>query len=694
MFTLTNQPELISTDPIVKPILVNSPTQSSSIIDAKRILETIKINPPSEDNDHSAQHQTNIDDFEMKQPIGIESIQMCDFPNVIHACIGYGSSAIVYRATYLPQNKRVAIKVIDLDMFERNQIDGLRVCTQWSLRKAERFDLKFSLGSCLDIMKISFPEGLDEISIATILKQALEGLAYLHKNGHIHRDVKAGNLLMDQDGTVLLADFGVSSSLMETGERGMRKTFVGTPCWMAPEVMEQADYDYKADIWSFGITAIELATGHAPFAKLPPLKVLMMTLNNEPPTLSRETTTNKFSKAFKEMIDLCMHKDPTKRPTSEKLLQHPFFKQAKKPEWLAKHLIADIPPIECRPIKKFMHKSTASTSTDEWDFNDDKKASSDMCHALPELHVPKRHISFGHVVVRKPSHASSVSWSYTPSASCSATTATPFGSTQVTRKGRALSDDFKIEPSQIANSRHRYQGSAPFSFLTDEANKSINPSINHMGRPRHSSLHEKTPSVSFSEETTRLPNGKTLHRTISHDNNMNRKSRPHFQLSPPTVSQAISLSHHGSNASASSYPLVKEKSISHSKGSLSADLAIESRKVGRFELTTNDCTNRQQTDVSNVFARGGKRTAVPAIYHQIDELLKQNNIQKQLLSELSSALNQVPKTPSAESRPTQQELVSVVEELEQRLQSYQRENLLLQRENDTMRRQLELLKNH
>lgn len=83
----------------------------------------------------------------------------------------------------------------------------------------------FKIGSCLDIIKISFPDGLDETSIATILKQALEGLVYLHKNGHIHRDVKAGNLLMDQDGTVLLADFGVSSSLMETG---VRKTFVGT----------------------------------------------------------------------------------------------------------------------------------------------------------------------------------------------------------------------------------------------------------------------------------------------------------------------------------------------------------------------------------------------------------------------------------------------------------------------------------
>lgn len=93
-------------------------------------------------------------------------------------------------------------------------------------------------GSCLDIMKGYYQLGMEEHTIATILKQALQGLAYLHKSGHIHRDVKAGNLLIDkEDGTVKLADFGVSSSLLEDGERqGTRKTFVGTPCWMAPEV--------------------------------------------------------------------------------------------------------------------------------------------------------------------------------------------------------------------------------------------------------------------------------------------------------------------------------------------------------------------------------------------------------------------------------------------------------------------------
>ncbi|KAF9113826.1 hypothetical protein BGX27_000730 [Mortierella sp. AM989] len=284
---------------------------------------------------HDDQFSNNPEDYEVKHPIG------------------YGSSAVVYDAYYKPLNKRVAIKVIDLDMFERNQIDELRRETQVMalckhpnvLRVNGAFVTEsklyivtpyLSAGSCLDIMKTAYPDGFDEISIATILKQALQGLDYLHKNGHIHRDVKAGNLLMDDDGSVLLADFGVSSSLMEGGDRrGTRKTFVGTPCWMAPEVMEQAGYDYKADIWSFGITAIELATGHAPFAKYPPLKVLMLTLSNDPPTLDRESTKHRYSKLLKEMIDSCLQKDPTRRPSAEKLLNHSFFKQAKKPSHLA-----------------------------------------------------------------------------------------------------------------------------------------------------------------------------------------------------------------------------------------------------------------------------------------------------------------------------------------------------------------------
>ncbi|KAJ9059493.1 hypothetical protein DSO57_1001566 [Entomophthora muscae] len=290
---------------------------------------------------------SNAEDFDLIEPIG------------------FGSSATVYLSLYKPTNLKVAIKVIDMDMFERDQIDELRRETQvMSLCKHPNLlqvfcsyvlDSKLHIvmpylaaGSCLEILKYSHSEGIEEIYIASILKQALLGLEYLHKNGHIHRDIKAGNLLVDDQGTVLLADFGVSSTLNDPGERkNVRKTFVGTPCWMAPEVMEQAGYNYKADIWSFGITALELATGHAPLAKFPPIKVLMMTLSKEPPTLDRDQAKHKYSKSFKDMIDSCLSKDPSKRPSAEKLLQHIFFKQCKKIVGITP-LIKDLPPIEKR----------------------------------------------------------------------------------------------------------------------------------------------------------------------------------------------------------------------------------------------------------------------------------------------------------------------------------------------------------
>jgi len=314
--------------------------------------------------------------------------------------IGYGSSAVVYIAKYKPLNKNVAIKMIDLDMFERNQIDELRreiqimnLCRHPNLltvfgsfvngSKLYIVTPYLSAGSCLNLMKYAYPDGFEELVIATILKQTLQGLDYLHKNKLIHRDVKAGNLLIDEDGLVRLGDFGVSSSLMETGERkGLRKTFVGTPCWMAPEVMEQSGYNYKADIWSFGITALELATGHAPFAKYPPIKVLMLTLQNEPPTLDRDQASHKFSKTFKEMIDSCLIKDPSKRPTSEKLLQHPFFKQAKKKSYLVTTILHNVPPLtqitHIKNIKKSPQPKVSHEKGISWDFDNDSNISNEI----------------------------------------------------------------------------------------------------------------------------------------------------------------------------------------------------------------------------------------------------------------------------------------------------------------------------
>ncbi|KAL6012250.1 hypothetical protein ACLOJK_002728 [Asimina triloba] len=201
-------------------------------------------------------------------------------------------------------------------------------------------------GSCLHIMKAAYTDGFEEVIIATVLREVLKGLEYLHQQGHIHRDVKAGNILVDSRGAVKLGDFGVSAYLFDSGDRQRsRNTFVGTPCWMAPEVMEQLHgYDFKADIWSFGITALELAHGHAPFSKYPPMKVLLMTLQNAPPGLDYERD-KKFSKSFKQMIAMCLVKDPSKRPSAQKLLKHSFFKQARSTDYFFRKILEDLPTL-------------------------------------------------------------------------------------------------------------------------------------------------------------------------------------------------------------------------------------------------------------------------------------------------------------------------------------------------------------
>jgi serine/threonine-protein kinase 24/25/MST4 len=175
-------------------------------------------------------------------------------------------------------------------------------------------------GSILDRIK---KKTLTEDEIAVVVKEVLSGLLYLSNEGKIHRDIKAANILLSKTGQVKLADFGATAQLTDTMTKC--STFVGSPYWMAPEVMTQNHYDGKADIWSLGITCYEMAVGHPPNANVHPLKLVSLIPRQAPPTLPPG-----HSAEFSEFLGRCLVKDPLARASIKELLRTSFVNKAGK----------------------------------------------------------------------------------------------------------------------------------------------------------------------------------------------------------------------------------------------------------------------------------------------------------------------------------------------------------------------------
>jgi serine/threonine-protein kinase 24/25/MST4 len=252
--------------------------------------------------------------------------------------IGKGSFGNVYRGSVKASGDAVAIKVIDLEHAE-DEIDDIvgeiGLLAQCGSAHVTRFVGAFvnrsSLwivmeylagGSVADLMQAG---ALDERHIAVVCRDVLLALVYLHRDGTLHRDIKAANVLLSGGGDVKLADFGVSVQLYaQHGGGGSSTASVGTPYFMAPEVIKQQGYDCKADVWSLGITAIELAQGEPPWAEHHPMRVLFLIPKNPPPKATRDG----LSRSFHDFVATALQKQPSQRPHARDLVKHKFCAQA------------------------------------------------------------------------------------------------------------------------------------------------------------------------------------------------------------------------------------------------------------------------------------------------------------------------------------------------------------------------------
>ncbi|XP_058884771.1 mitogen-activated protein kinase kinase kinase kinase 4 isoform X5 [Acipenser ruthenus] len=288
-------------------------------------------------NDSPAKSLVDIDLSSLRDPAGIfELVEV----------VGNGTYGQVYKGRHVKTGQLAAIKVMDVTEDEEEEIKlEINMLKKYShhrniatyygafIKKSPPghddqlwLVMEFcGAGSITDLVKNTKGNTLKEDWIAYISREILRGLTHLHAHHVIHRDIKGQNVLLTENAEVKLVDFGVSAQLDRTV--GRRNTFIGTPYWMAPEVIAcdenpDATYDYRSDLWSCGITAIEMAEGAPPLCDMHPMRALFLIPRNPPPRLK----SKKWSKKFFSFIEGCLVKNYTQRPPTEQLLKHPFIR--------------------------------------------------------------------------------------------------------------------------------------------------------------------------------------------------------------------------------------------------------------------------------------------------------------------------------------------------------------------------------
>ena len=257
--------------------------------------------------------------------------------------IGHGAFGSVYKAIHNSTNKIYAIKIIDyskdINLTSYNYFSVQQETNLMKLVNKSNYIVKYygsyysrksnnlwlileycSSGSAIDLM-LSMERTFSEVEIATIMEMVLEGLVLIHSKNLIHRDIKGANILLSEDGYAKLGDFGVGVQLMNEKFRQSKK---GSPYWMSPQVASNLNYDFKTDIWSLGITCVELVEGEPPFSNLEPNKV-MEKISKKPPKVDEIINLNEHTYEFKSFIEHCLEIDPNKRYTAQQLLNHEFI---------------------------------------------------------------------------------------------------------------------------------------------------------------------------------------------------------------------------------------------------------------------------------------------------------------------------------------------------------------------------------